>query len=201
MGKRRQRREAIDSFRVNNISLPPATRFIPVDPIRRRKFYRKTNGLPDYSCFKRRNLDPQDLYVLAGLKWWIDFNYLGVRYKLVVRTKAPTDGASVPDFIQRRRLTKRGQAIEEPAELHDCAFALHLFSFEDCNNLFEAMIEWVGLLNKPTKALYMLGVRSPVGKKIYEESDPNKHWLKDYVELYKSDDLDRKPTTKIFPKE
>lgn len=189
MSKRKDRRAAVNSFKVVDVSLPPLTSFVPVDPVRRAKqwdWMYFTHGvvLPDYEVYKRRNLEYVDLIVFER-DWWIIYEYNYKRYKVTVKPGAVIDSASVPTVFVRRNLTKRGQHIQEAAALHDSLFALKPFgySFDDANNLFEAMIRYTGISTDIARKFYMLGVRSPVGWKIYDEANPDKHWLKNFVEF------------------
>lgn len=194
MNKRKLRREALTSFRVNNISLPPSSSFLPVSHPRRRYVYRHVAGLPAYNKIERHNLKREDLYYLNH-KWWIDFNYLGVRYVVVADAKLVTDYASVPFYASFRKLTKRGQHIDEEALLHDILFASHFFSFEDANNIFEAMMLWKGISKKALVKTYAAGPRV-FGKPIYNSIKPEDHWIHGYAHIYKSADINIKPRRK-----
>lgn len=174
------RKQKIASFKVVHISNPPLTRFIPVNTKRRVELY-ESNFLilPWYETFVRKNLEREDLYVVEE-QWSITFEYMNKAYTLTVNPGAVYDVASVPKHFVRGGLTKRGQAIQEAALVHDCLFALQLLPFEDCNNVFRGMIDYTGLCNRLVSNLYM-AVRGRTGRTIYNNADPKKHWLKECV--------------------
>lgn len=129
-------------------------------------------------------MNDSDLCVLMR-DWFMYFLYNGDNYSIAVKAGAIFDNASVPTVFVRRNLTKRGQHIQRAALVHDCLFALHLMPFEDANNVFAGIIEQTGLCNKLTQWAYTTAVRTPIGRKLYNENDPEKHWLRDYVEFRK----------------
>lgn len=181
----KDRLEAIRSFEVIDYSGVIPSVYLSTHKETRLKQYEyfRERGieLPPYDSIKRKNLSKKDLKVFLD-DWLIIFKYKNIEYKLTIKAGAITDDASVPTAFVFMNVTKHNQYVSIPAAVHDCLFALHLLSFEDANNVFSGLLRW-NKIPKLALARYMMGVRSPVGKMLYKNNDPSKHWLKDFVDF------------------
>lgn len=175
-------------FKVVAVSLPPLAYNLPVDKYRRAALYSYFNSrqvaLPDYAGITRDNLHPEDLAIFDKT-FRIKFRYNGGIYRLAIAPGAVFDFASVPKVFTHGTLSKRGQHVDIAAAVHDCLFALNLLPYEDANNVFIGLIDWLDLASPLARRLYAFGVNTRKGKRIYDSSNPETHWLKDYVTFQK----------------
>lgn len=179
------RLKAIRSFHILSDSGEPPTEFIPVDSDERDKLYYKYSlegvTLPRYSSFDRKHLRKKDMKVLTA-DWSIKFRYKSEEYAMFFKKGFCFDGASVPVFFRMGNVTAHNSYVSKAAPVHDALFALKFMSYEDANNIFSGLLRDKDI-NKFALGKYMLGVRSPVGRKLYRKSDPETSWLKDFVEF------------------
>lgn len=184
---RRQRRK---TFKVMSISNMPVVQYISIHEGEREDLYRefKCDGitLPEYYKLNRLNMCKEDLLVLKE-PWSITFEYQEEgsdrvkEYNLFLDKGLIFDAASIPWFLTFGHLNKRGQQVLRPSLVHDVIFSLHLFSFNDCNNIFRGLLEYEGGAANVTKRRYFFGVNSPIGRIIYNKSNPEDSWHKKFV--------------------
>ena len=179
------RLKAIRSFQLLADSGEPCTEFIPRDSDERDKLYYEYSlegiTLPRYSTFSRKHLRKRDMKVLTS-DWTIKFRYKKEEYAMLLKKGFCFDGASVPLVFRMGNVTAHNSYVSKAAPVHDALFALKLMTYEDANNVFSGLLRDKGL-NKFALVRYMLGVRSPIGRRLYRKSDPRKSWLKGFVEF------------------
>lgn len=180
-----KRMDKIRSFEVLACSGEIPSEFISTNKAIRERQYNdfKDEGiiLYPYKDIRRKHLLKRDLIVFND-EWWIIFRYLDVVYKLTIHKGAIQDGASIPLFARWFNTTAHNQYVSIPAAMHDCFFALHLFLFDDSNNIFSGALRYKKL-NKFGIGKLMLGVRSSIGHRSYRNNKPEEHWLKDFVDF------------------
>lgn len=176
------------------------------------RMWEKGVDLPEFSQFKRDNLSILELRLLQE-DFTVKFTWRGVRYVLALKAGYISDLASVPGILRGLVDNDALIALIAAYCVHDPCFALQLLPFKDANDLFRDIIEhrvhtlWEHMASaaeglegraqrKAVRAakrwrrralrdakLYHFGVSTPIGRKLYRESDPHTHWARPYVTL------------------
>ena len=177
----------IKTFEFLSPIVTPDCQFIPKTEGARKIMYSSfmDSGitLPPYDSFTRRFLRRADMMVLnKGLE--IRFRYKNQEYKMIFARGTCWDGASIPNVFVFGNASKFNQYVILASLVHDALFALHLMPYDDANNIFSAIMRAQGI-NKLALGRFMLGVRSRIGRRMYRRSNPDKHWMKGFVNLEK----------------
>lgn len=184
--RRKFRKKCLESYRVvaDELTMPPLSRYIPIDKARREKVYKEFASqfgipLPRYEGIVRERMAPEDLRVLWD-EWSKVFEYRGGIFRQSIHPGFIWDGASIPTILVMGSLTKNGQHIEEAALGHDENFANHEFPLDDCNIIFKGdILHQAKLGNKRAKRIdqrAFLGVQSPIGKRLYRNANVGATW-------------------------
>ena len=147
------------------------------------KFKFKGIELPNYSQLPNK----EDLRILLD-KFVFEFKECDrkgnvTHWRFIFKPGFIWDLASVPKPL-RGIVDNDSRSLRAAAMVHDACFALHLIDFKHADRLFYRIIKahsggFKGLLA-------FLAVRSPIGRKIYNDHDPKTHWMNGFVEVYKN---------------
>jgi hypothetical protein len=150
------------------------------------KFKNRGIILPEYSKLPNK----EELRILTE-EFIFEFNEYDrkgdkTHWRFVFKPGFIWDLASVPKIL-RGIVDNDSRSLRAAAMVHDACFALHLVDFKEADHMFYRIIKAHSGGFKGVLAF--LAVRSPIGRRIYNDHNPESHWMNGFVECYKDGSL------------